>query len=282
MKYFNFLTNIILLLIVISTLRSATIEGIIADSDNSKPLIGANVFIKDCEIGDATDFNGYYQIKNVPLGTNILVVRYFGYREYLKGITISDTNEIIQMNISMEIPFVYRDSISTPEIESYHYKIQETNKTEPVLLINIDTLINNGRCISVEFSMTNNSNDSIYIFKDYPCFNVLDLLVTNYNGEEFGTRNVHFYFDCMGEKTSPDSADMLLIRSGETIKYPKTFTKYLILKSIPEGEYSVQVVYHFSLPQKIYTGFTSHNFRVLRWGIRGRYISSKKRYNVLE
>ena len=39
---------------------------------NNEPLIGANVIIKGTSMGATTDFNGYYQINNIPLGKYII------------------------------------------------------------------------------------------------------------------------------------------------------------------------------------------------------------------
>ena len=52
--------------------QTATVKGVIKDSGTEKPLVGANVFIKETSLGTATIDNGSYKISNVNPGTYIL------------------------------------------------------------------------------------------------------------------------------------------------------------------------------------------------------------------
>ncbi len=55
-----------------------TIQGEVKDSVNGETLIGANVFIKETQIGTVTDTQGMFSIKLKP-GKYVLVISYIGY-----------------------------------------------------------------------------------------------------------------------------------------------------------------------------------------------------------
>ena len=55
-----------------------TYSGIVID-ENSSPIIGASVFLKNSTIGTQTDFNGNF---NLNASTNdTIVIKYIGFRE---------------------------------------------------------------------------------------------------------------------------------------------------------------------------------------------------------
>ncbi len=59
---------------------NATIEGSVKDAQTGEPLPSANVIIVGTSLGAATDIDGKYVIRNVPLGSYTLRASYLGYR----------------------------------------------------------------------------------------------------------------------------------------------------------------------------------------------------------
>ncbi len=59
--------------------QSGTIRGRVSDAESGQVLPGANVYLKDTNIGTATDIGGEYVILNVPPGMYTLVVNYIGF-----------------------------------------------------------------------------------------------------------------------------------------------------------------------------------------------------------
>ena len=73
-KYFTFL--------ITSTMafsQAVTVKGLVKDSNNKKPLVGANVYIAGTSMGTATSDEGKYDIANVSPGTYTLKASYIGY-----------------------------------------------------------------------------------------------------------------------------------------------------------------------------------------------------------
>ena len=64
-----------------------TIRGTVTDAATGFPLTGAYVIVKDSQplIGSVTDINGKYELKDVPLGRQTLVITYIGYEPKTVG-----------------------------------------------------------------------------------------------------------------------------------------------------------------------------------------------------
>ena len=75
-----------------------SISGIVSDSTNGSPLIGANIMLKGTSLGAATNKDGRYSIDKIPLGDYTLSASYMGYKSFEKKISIQDQN-----NLSIDI-----------------------------------------------------------------------------------------------------------------------------------------------------------------------------------
>lgn len=73
------------------TLAQNKFNANIKDSDSQEPLMGVNVFIKDTQIGAASDDNGFVEIKDIPNGKYFITFSAIGYEEY--QIEVSFPNE---------------------------------------------------------------------------------------------------------------------------------------------------------------------------------------------
>jgi TonB-linked SusC/RagA family outer membrane protein len=58
--------------------QNITIKGVVTDKSSNETLPGVNVIVKNTSIGGVTDFNGKYQISNVPKGS-VIVFSFIGY-----------------------------------------------------------------------------------------------------------------------------------------------------------------------------------------------------------
>ena len=57
------------------------IMGRVTDASTGEPLIGVNVFIKDSNMGAASDGDGQYYIINIPVGVYTVQAQYIGYTQ---------------------------------------------------------------------------------------------------------------------------------------------------------------------------------------------------------
>ncbi len=67
---------------------SSKIEGYITDTKSGEPLIGANIMLTETSLGSASDENGAYIIKNIPIGNYTLKAMFIGYETLDKEIRV--------------------------------------------------------------------------------------------------------------------------------------------------------------------------------------------------
>src|ERR1035438_3930529 len=75
------------------------VQGIVKDTSGDR-LIGANIVIKELQIGSQTDSKGYYSIKNIKSGNYILEATFMGYRKFVKRVNIN-AGSVLEINIVM-------------------------------------------------------------------------------------------------------------------------------------------------------------------------------------
>lgn len=84
--------------------QTQTIRGRILDKQAQSPLIGANVYIPNTEplIGSTTDTEGYFELKNVPLGRVSVKITYLGYLEQMiPNVQVTSGKEVL-LNVALE------------------------------------------------------------------------------------------------------------------------------------------------------------------------------------
>lgn len=78
----------------------SSIEGTVTDSHSKDPLMGANIMLDGTMLGAASDENGYYIIKNIPIGTYTLRAMFIGYEAYEKEVKIeADEKYVVDINL---------------------------------------------------------------------------------------------------------------------------------------------------------------------------------------
>ena len=76
--------------------QAVTVKGLVKDSGNKKPLVGANVYITGTGMGTSTSDEGRYNIANVSPGTYTLKASYIGYESEEIEITVAAGEELEQ------------------------------------------------------------------------------------------------------------------------------------------------------------------------------------------
>ncbi|MHB8581376.1 MAG: TonB-dependent receptor, partial [Ignavibacteriaceae bacterium] len=71
---------IFFLMSITALASSGNLEGYVKDAQTGEALPGANVFLKGTGLGTATDVNGKYVIRNLPVGSYIVRASYIGYK----------------------------------------------------------------------------------------------------------------------------------------------------------------------------------------------------------
>jgi hypothetical protein len=59
--------------------QSGSLAGVVIDAETKETIIGAHILIRNTELGTATDYDGFYSIRNIPPGVYDVVISYTGY-----------------------------------------------------------------------------------------------------------------------------------------------------------------------------------------------------------
>ncbi len=81
--------------------QNSWISGTITEANTNIPLPGATVFIKEYSLGTVTDYNGAYNLKNVPAGKHLVRISYLGYKNQELEIE-TEAGQKKQLNIVLE------------------------------------------------------------------------------------------------------------------------------------------------------------------------------------
>ena len=104
MSEMKILNKILPLLLMTSLMLYAqdekgTIYGRVTDAVSNEPLIGVNIVLLGTNFGDATDINGKYEIKGIPVNTYQIKASIIGYASKTK------TDVVVQASKPVEVDF---------------------------------------------------------------------------------------------------------------------------------------------------------------------------------
>ncbi len=125
-KAFSILFFIILSSQIIRAQEKGTVRGTITDKSTGETLIGVNILIGGTTTGTITDFDGNFNLVNVPAGTVNLVFSYISYAAH----TVSDVEikpgEVTVLNVQM--------APASEEIEEVTVTAKQLTNSENALL----------------------------------------------------------------------------------------------------------------------------------------------------
>lgn len=84
-----------LLILLSANVFAGTIKGTVTDAKNNSPLSGVVIAVTGSGRGAVTDFDGKFEITDIPAGTYEVVISYTSYNTYKQTVTIADGQEII-------------------------------------------------------------------------------------------------------------------------------------------------------------------------------------------
>ena len=93
MQMTRLLWSLTFFLITSVALQAQNITGVVND-ENGIPMPGVTVRIDGTTQGDATDLDGKYEIKNAPVGEQVLIFSFIGYTEAKETINLPPTGSI--------------------------------------------------------------------------------------------------------------------------------------------------------------------------------------------
>ncbi len=112
-KIMRTLFAITFLIVSLGWAQTGTIQGIIIDKDAQFPLLGATVKLVNSSYpkGAITDTDGFFQIKDVPLGRQTLKISFVGFETQYRDNIIVDSGKTAVVNIAL-IESFYRSDLN--------------------------------------------------------------------------------------------------------------------------------------------------------------------------
>ncbi len=232
-----------LLLIILLPVQffAATIKGIVTDEATLEPLIGVNIILNEGKIGACTNLNGFYLVKNVPVGKHLIYVSYFGYATFTDSIIIQEENQISEVSFELAPGIVQIDTVA--EIENYHNYFNNYNPKN-TLKIKLDSLVACGsERIKIYSTFYNVTDTSIYVIRDIDCLRMVEPIIKNSNGKLMKINSM--FYDCMGMKELPDSSDFIKIPPNDSISYPPAYLYFNDFSRYPIDIYKIKLEYKY-------------------------------------
>ena len=111
----------------------ANIKGRVVDSKTQHPLSHASVLVLGTVITTTTDADGYFMLRNLPVGKVIVEVRSAGYRAYKHEVT-TQKNNTHELNVMLK-----PDEIALDEVVVSANRSQTLRRESPVVVNVLDT-----------------------------------------------------------------------------------------------------------------------------------------------
>ena len=127
----------LLLLLTTSSLwaqNTAELSGKITDKATQKPLIGADIYLKELKKGGSTDMQGYYHLKGIPEGTYTIIGSYLGYQSFSKKIYLKGQE---RLDISLK---EQAEEIGGITVSSKSIAHQKKEESMPVTVIDMSNM----------------------------------------------------------------------------------------------------------------------------------------------
>jgi len=80
----------IFFIISIMAAQKVSLSGIVSDTKEETPLVGANVYLVGTSLGTATNEEGFYTIKGIKKGSYVVKVTYIGYKTLEDSIVLNE------------------------------------------------------------------------------------------------------------------------------------------------------------------------------------------------
>lgn len=91
-------------------------QGIIRDSETSKPLPGASIFLARSQLGLVANTEGRFLIQNVVIPSDTLLIRHLGYRPYKLPVRELETEALNEVHMSIT-PIQLPDGIVSDSLQ---------------------------------------------------------------------------------------------------------------------------------------------------------------------
>jgi hypothetical protein len=100
-KFFHKAIKVFLFLFLFSSTSfgQGILRGVVLDSANAEPLVGANIIVVGTSLGDATDLEGKFRISGIPKNKKSIRISYMGYNAKTLQIDLTKKEEYLTIKL---------------------------------------------------------------------------------------------------------------------------------------------------------------------------------------
>jgi iron complex outermembrane recepter protein len=135
--------------------QNGSISGTLTDADSKEPIIGASVLVEKTNLGSITDLEGKFTIKNVPAGSQTVLIKYIGYEDLKQTLDVKGGETAALGALTLQ-----STAIAVREVEVFA-SLVEDRKT-PVAVSTITSLEINEQLGGMQLPELLNSTPGIY------------------------------------------------------------------------------------------------------------------------
>jgi len=155
----------VLFLFSLNSYGQNSLRGVLTDAESGESLIGCNIILQGTTMGNVSDFNGNYEIKNIPAGTYNVIYSFISYDKHIEKVVITRNSELV-LNVKLKP--------STNQIKDVVVTAARRTDTELSLLMNtkISALTVNG--ISSQQISRSQDKDASEVIRRIPGVSIRD------------------------------------------------------------------------------------------------------------
>jgi len=249
---------------IYSQTKTGTIKGrAIYVDDSSSSLVGANIFLLNTKLGAASDKNGYYQIKNIPLGKYVIECTYIGISTQIDTIELTDNKPELLKDFYLRF---LKIPISMPDSIREYHNVFSSYKPEEILTIVIDSI--SKKYDSLYLTFTNKTKFPVYLIEDLLCFNTITVFIENEKGQNIDGNVINLGCDVGGENHLPQKNNLIKLNPFESLQLSFVIHEYSIKDySSLNGKYYISLKYEikdFKYLPGIYTNTEIDYYNIFR------------------
>ena len=150
----------------ITASAGSLITGEVRDKKSGEAIIGATVQIENSSVATATDLDGKFSLRNIPIGKQTIVCRYLSYKTVRVPVNVKQGESIAGLEIEME-----EDGVALNEVVVSTYR---RNDTEMSLLEGMKAQVQVASGISSQQIAKTLDRDASEVVKRVPGISVID------------------------------------------------------------------------------------------------------------
>ena len=145
---------------------TGSITGTVKDKKSGESIIGATIQVEGTSIATATDIDGNFVLKNLPVGKQVIVCRYLSYKTMQIPVTAEAGENVAPLDIEME-----EDGVALQEVVVSTYR---RNDTEMSLIEGMKAQVQVASGISSQQIAKTLDRDASEVVKRVPGISILD------------------------------------------------------------------------------------------------------------